>query len=36
MIGMAQIPYLIYVTHNEWHLIEPLLPRPSKPGRSRT
>jgi putative transposase len=32
---MEQSPYPTDLTDNEWHLIEPLLPRPSKPGRPR-
>ena len=36
IIGMEQSPYPTDVTDNEWHLLEPRLPRPNKPGRPRT
>jgi putative transposase len=35
IIGMEQIPYPTDLTDNEWHMIEPLLPQASKPGRPR-
>jgi putative transposase len=35
IIGMEQIPYPTDLTDHEWPLIEPLLPRPHKPGRPR-
>jgi hypothetical protein len=33
--GMEQLPYPTDVTDTAWHLIEPLLPRASRPGRPR-
>jgi putative transposase len=35
IIGMEQLAYPTDLTDNEWHMIEPLLPRPCKPGRPR-
>ncbi len=35
IIGMEQSPYPTDLTDHEWCMIEPLLPRPRKPGRPR-